>query len=189
MVINNFIRFAEVIKLKSDKRIVSVSVRPLIADCMGEIYYTDIQIQDGDKLTGYTPHSTTMLRNSGNAPRYQNGVVRGSATFCLFNTGETSAGLDVYLYPKQPMAAGSVEVSQGMGSHKCRFLSAVGAGDTLALKATTRECLRNGTPTQKDGFYQYTAAYDSNHLVTLEKGKSARVYYEYTEMMEGEPRP
>jgi hypothetical protein len=189
MIIDNFIRFAEVIKLKEDKRVVSVTVRPLIADCTGEVYFTDLQIQEGSKLTGYTPHSTTMLRNSHNAPRYQNGVVRGAATFCLFNTGETSAGLDVYIYPKQPMASGSIEVSQGMGSHKCKFMSSVNAGDTLALKASARECLKNGLPTPKSGFYQYTAAYDSKHLVKIESGKSARVFMEYIEMMEGEPRP
>ena len=130
-----------------------------------------------------------MLRNSGNAPRYQNAVVRGGATLVLFNTGETSAGLDLYIYPKQTMTAGSVEISQGMGSHRCKLKSAVNAGDTLALKASTRECLLNGNPTPKDGFYQYTAAYDSKHLVKLESGKSARVYLEYTEIMEGEPRP
>lgn len=189
MIIDNFIRFAEVVKLKSDMRVVGVTIRPLIADCTGEIYYTDIQIQEGDKLTGYTPHTTTMLRNSGNAPRYQNGVVRGGATLVLFNTGGTSAALDCFIYPKQPMAAGSIEVSQGMGSHKSKFMSAVNAGDAMALKASTRECLRNGSPTPKDGFYQYTAAHDSKHLIKLESGKSARVYLEYTEMMEGEPRP
>lgn len=188
MIINNFIRFAEVLKLKEEKRIVSVTTRPLISDCTGEIYYTDIQLQEGDKLTGYTPHTSTMLRDSGNATRYQNAVVRGGATLVLFNTGETSAGLDCYIYPKQAMAAGSIEVSQGLGSHKCNFKSAVNSGDTLALKASTRECLLNGSPTPKDGFYQYTAAYDSKHLVKLESGKSARVYLEYTEMMEGEPR-
>jgi hypothetical protein len=188
MIVNNFIRFAEVIKLKEEKRIVSVTIRPLIADCTGEIYYTDLQLQEGDKLTGYTPHTTTMLRNSGNAPRYQNAVVRGGATLVLFNTGGTSTGLDCYIYPKQPMTAGSIEVSLGMGSHKCKFASAVNAGDALALKASTRECLRNGSPTPKDGFYQYTAAHDSKHLVNLERGKSARVYLEFTEMMEGEPR-
>ena len=185
MIIDNFIRFAEVIKLKSDMRVVSVSISPLIANCTGEIYFTDIQLQEGDKLTGYTPHTTTMLRNSGNAPRYQNGVVRGRATLVLLNTGETSAALDAYIYPKQQMAAGSIEVSQGMGSHKCKFMSAVNSGDTLALKASTHECLRNGIPTPKGGFYQYTAAHDSKHLVKLEEGKSARVYLEYTEMMEG----
>ncbi len=189
MIINNFIRFAEVLKLKEEKRIVSVTIRPLIADCTGEIYYTDLQLQESDKLTGYTPHTTTMLRDSGNAPRYQNAVVRGGATLVLFNTGGTSAGLDLYIYPKQPMAAGGIEVSQGMGSHGCNFKSAVNAGDTLALKASTRECLLNGNPTPKNGFYQYTAAHDSKHLLKLESGKSARVYLEYTEMMEGEPRP
>ena len=180
MAIDNFIRFAEVIRLKSDKRVVSVTLRPTVADCTGSAYFTDLQLQDGDKLTGYTPHTTTMLRNSGNAPRYQNGVVRGGETVVLFNTGGTSAGLDVYLYPKQAMAAGFVEVSQGMGSHKCKFTDAVNAGDELALKATTRECLRNGASTGKRGFFQYTAACDSKHHIKVEYKKSARVYLEYT---------
>jgi len=185
----NFIRFTETVKVKQDKHMVGVTVRPLIADCTGTIFFTDLQLQEGGKLTGYTKHTETMLRNSGNAPRYQNGVVRGGETVVLFNTGETSATLDVYIYPKQPIAAGGIQISQGMGSHICRFMSAVNTGDTMALKASTRECLKNGSPAPKDGFYQYTAAYDSKHQVTLESGKSTRVYMEYTEMMKGEPRP
>jgi hypothetical protein len=82
------------------------------------------------------------------------------------------------------MAAGSIEVSQGMGSHKCRFTSSASAGDEFALRATTRECLRNGSPTAKKGFFQYTAAYDSKHQIKVEDKKSARVYLEYTEMNE-----
>jgi len=185
----NFIRFTETVKVKQEKRVVGVTVRPLISDCEGEIYFTDIQFQEGGKLTGYTPHTTAMLRDSGNAPRYQNGVVRGGETVVLFNTGDTSAALDVFIYPKQPMAAGSVQVLQGMGSHGCKFLSAANAGDTLALKASARECLKNGSPAPKDGFYQYTAAHDSKHQIILESGKSARVYLEYTVMLKGEDRP
>jgi hypothetical protein len=184
MVINNFIRFAEALKLKNDKRVVSVSIIPTITDCIGTIYFTDIQFQEGDKLTGYEQHTTTMLVNSGNPPRYQNGVVRGGETLVLFNTGGASAGLDVYVYPKQPMAAGSIEVSQGAGSHKARFTAAASAGDEFALKATMRECLRNGSPAGKRGFFQYTAACDSKHQVKVEAKKSARVYMEYTEMNE-----
>jgi hypothetical protein len=187
--VTNFIRFTETVKVKEDKRVVGVTVRPFISDCAGAIYFTDIQLQEGGKLTGYTPHTRTMLSESGNPPRYQNGVIRGGATLVLFNTGETSAALDVYVYPKQPMEAGSIEVSQGMGSHSCRFTDSANAGDALALKASTRQCLKNGSPTPKEGFYQYTAAYDSKHLIAVERGKSARVYLEYTEMMEGEPRP
>jgi hypothetical protein len=188
MKISNFIRFAEIVKLKSDKRVASVTVTPRIADCTGAVYFTDIQLQEGGKLTGYEQHTTMMLVNSGNAPRYQNGVVRGVENIILFNTGGTDAGLDVYVYPKQAMAAGSIEVGQGCGSHKCKFTAAASAGDELALKASTRKCLKNGSPTGKQGFFQYTAAYDSKHQIKVEDKKSARVYFEYTEMNEGEVR-
>ena len=73
------------------------------------------------------------------------------------------------------MAAGSIEMSQGMGAHKVKFLDPVNAGDELTLKASTRQCLKNGSQTPKDGFYQYSAAWDSKHMVKLEERKSARV--------------
>jgi hypothetical protein len=189
MVVNNFIRFAEVVKLKEDKRVVSITVQPLIANCTGSIYFTDLQLQEGGKLTGYTPHTATMLRNSPNPPRFHNGIVRTAETVIIFNLGETSSGLDCYIFPIQAMAAGSIEVSQGMGSHKASFTAAANAGDTFALKASSRECLRNGSPTPKHGFYQYTAACDSKHQVKLEDRKSARIYFEYKETLKGEPRP
>jgi hypothetical protein len=185
----NFIRFTETIKVKEEKRIVSVTLRPLIADCTGTIYFTDFQLQEGDRLTGYTPHTTTMLRNSPNPPRYHNGVVRTGETIIIFNLGETSSGLDCYIYPIQDMEAGSVALSQGAGSHKTRFLAAANGGDELALLSSTRECLQNGSPTPKHGFFQYTAAHDSKHQVQLQERKSARVYFEYREMLKGQDRP
>jgi acyl dehydratase len=86
------------------------------------------------------------------------------------------------------MAAGSIELSQGVGAHKVKFLDPVNAGDELALKASTRQCLKNGSPTRKDGFYQYSAAWDSKHTVKLEERKSARVLFEFQEMQEGGDR-
>lgn len=189
MQINNFIRFAETVKVKESKRVVSITVRPLIADCTGAIYYTDLMLQEGDKLTGYTPHTTSMLKNSPNPPRFHNGIVRTGETVVIFNLGETSSGLDCHIYPIQGMAAGSILLSQGMGSHKVSFDAATDAGDELALKASTRECLRNGSPTPKRGFFQYTAAHDSKHQVKLEDRKSARVLFEYKEMLKGDSRP
>ena len=38
---------------------------------------------------------------------------------------------------------------------------------------------------RKDGFYQYSAAWDSKHKVTLEEGKSARVLFELRQMENG----
>ena len=43
----NFIRFMETIKIKEDKRVVSVTLRPLITDCTGVIYFTDISTSGG----------------------------------------------------------------------------------------------------------------------------------------------
>jgi len=181
-----FIRFTENIKVKEEKRVVSVTIRPLIADCSGAIYFTDLQVQEGDKLTGYTPHTSVMLKNSPNLARYHNGVVRTCDTIIIFNLGETSSGLDCYIYPIQNMEAGRVSLSQGAGSHKVTFHSAAKAGDEFALLASKRQCLKNGVTTEKDGFYQYTAACDSKHQVELEDRKSARVYFEYKEMLTGE---
>ncbi|WP_041313982.1 hypothetical protein [Heliomicrobium modesticaldum] len=190
---NSFIRFAETFKIKEEMRVVSITVRLMIADCTGTIYFTDLQLQEGDRLTGYTVHTSKMLmklRENGEIvpPRHYNGVVRTAETVILFNLGKTSAGLDCYIYPVQDMAAESIELSQGMGAHKVRFLDPVNAGDELALLASARRCLKNGSPAQKEGFYQYSAAWDSKHTVKLEERKSAWVLFEFQEMQDGGDR-
>ena len=190
---NSFIRFAETLMIKKGMRVVSITVRLMITDCTGTIYFTDLQLQDGNQLTGYTVHTSKMLtkmQENGQPvlPRHYNGVVRTAETVVLFNLGKTSAGLDCYIYPMQDMAAGSIELSQGMGAHKVRVLDSVNADDELALKASTRQCLKNGSLTRKDGFYQYSAAWDSKHTVKLEERKSARVLFEFQEMQEGGDR-
>ena len=189
MTINNFIRFSEAIKVKSDKRVVGVTVRPLISDCAGVIYFTDLMLQESNKLTGYALHTETMLKRSTTPPHYHNGVVRSGAIIILPVYGETSTALDCRVYPNQPMAAESIGLAKGAGSHRMTFLSAANPGDEFALIASERLCLKNGNPTGKTGFYQYTAAHDSKHMVTLEKGKSARVLFEYSEALEGASNP
>ena len=87
------------------------------------------------------------------------------------------------------MAAGSIELSQGMGGHKVRFLDpVVYAGDELALPASSRQCLKNGNPAHKDRCYHYSAAWDSKNTVKLEDRKSARVLFEFQEMLDGGER-
>lgn len=193
MRVENFIRFSESIKIKKEMRVAGITVRLLITDCTGTIYFTDLQFQEGDRLTGYTIHTSGMLAKfweNGEIvpPRHYNGVVRTAETVVLFNLGKTSAGLDCYIYPMQDMAAGSIELSQGMGAHKARFLDPVNAGDEIAILASSRQCLKNGSPARKDGFYQYTAAWDSKHTVKLEERKSSRVLFEFQEMQDGGER-
>ena len=48
------------------------------------------------------------------------------------------------------------------------FPDAVKAEDDIALLAESRECTRNGAAFKKEGFYQYSAAWDSKHKVVME---------------------
>lgn len=185
-----FIRLAEVINKKEAKRVVSVTVKPTITDCSGTIYFTDLQLQEGPALTGYSPHTEVFLKKTqengaDKPPVWFNGVVRSKETVILANLGGTSAGLDIHLYPKQRMAAGSVQLAQGVGGQKVSFPAALSMDDDLALLASTRKCIVNGNPAVKEGFYQYSAAWDSKHIVTLEEGKSARLLYTMQEMDDG----
>ena len=186
-----FVRLAEVVNKKKDMRIVSVTVIPTIADCSGRIWFTDLQLQEGPGLTGYAPHTETCLqkfREDGEikAPVWFNGVVRSEETVVLFNMGKTAAPLDIHIYPKSDMAAGTVWLAQGVGGQRAVFPEAVKAEDDIALLASTRECMKNGVPEKKEGFYQYSAAWDSKHKVTLESGKTARLLFTVQEMQGGD---
>ena len=181
-----FVRLAEVVNKKKDRRIVSVTVIPTISDCSGRIWFTDLQLQEGSALSGYAPHTEICLKKSGNAPVWFNGVVRSEETVVLFNMGKTSAPLDIHIYPKSDMAAGTVRLAQGVGGQRVVFPEAVKAEDDIALLASTRECTKNGAPAKKEGFYQYSAAWDSKHKVTLERGKTARLLFTMQEMQGGD---
>jgi len=180
-----FIRLAEVVNKKQDKRVVSVSVIPTVTDCSGTIWFTDLQLQEGSALTGYAPHTEICLKESENDPAWFNGVVRSEETVILLNLGGTSAGLDIHLYPKKDMEGGSVTLAQGVGGQKATFPNVMYAGDDVALLASTRECTRNGSKETKHGFFQYSAAWDSKHIVSLPQGKSAQLLYSMQEMDDG----
>lgn len=180
-----FERFVEVIEKKESKHVVSVTVRPIVTDCTGAVWFTDLMLQEGDKLSGYTHHTKGFLKKSENAPVWFNGIVRSEETVILLNLGGTSAGLDIHFYPKQDMTGGSVTLAQGVGGQKASFPNAMYAGDDVALLASSRECTRNGHKEKKDGFFQYSAAWDSKHIVSLPQGKSAQLLYSMQEMDDG----
>lgn len=188
---SSFVRLAEVINKHQEKRVVSVTVKPTLTDCSGTLWITDLMLQEGMPVTGYTPQTKDgyLAKWGGDAENesfaWYNGIVRSEATVILFNLGETSAGLDIHLYPKSNLAAGSVSFCQGVGGHRVSFPNVLKAEDDLALLASMRECTKNGIPEKKEGFYQYSAAWDSHHNVKLEDGKSARVLFEIQQMQDG----
>ena len=146
-----FTRFSETILTKQDQRVVSITVKPMISDCTGRIYFTDLMVQEGDRLTGYVINTETILqkyREDGSIvpPRFYNGVVRSAETVVLFNLGSDTTGLDCYLYPVQDMAAGSISVALGAGAHKAAFPAAVSAGDELALLASSGNACSTEAP-------------------------------------------
>lgn len=140
-------------------------------------------LQEGPALTGYVPHTERRLVEGDKV--WFNGVVRSAETVIICNVGDTSGGLDIHIYPKSDMAAGSVQLAQGVGGQRVVFPNGLAAEDDLALLASVRECTRNGITEPKEGFYQYSAAWDSKHKVTLEDGKSARVLFELQQMTDG----
>lgn len=108
-----FVRLAETINKKKDMRVVSATVVLTVANCSGRVWFTDLQLQEGPSLTGYAPHTEGMLsRHSEDGtvkpPVWFNGIVRSKETVVLFNLGGTSAPLDIHIYPKCGMAAGTV---------------------------------------------------------------------------------
>ena len=181
----DFERFVEVISKKESKRVVNITVRPIVTDCEGAVRFTDLMLQEGDMLSGYTPHTEICLKESENDLVWFNGIVRSEETVILLNLGGTSAGLDIHLYPKQDMDGGTVTLAQGVGGQKATFPFACYAGDDVALLASTRECTRNGSTEPKYGFFQYSAAWDSKHIVSLPQGKSAQLLYSMQEMDDG----
>ena len=99
-------------------------------------------------------------------------------------SAEYFIGKTLIIGGKSDMDAGSIKLAQGVGGQKVSFPGALSAEDDLALLASTRECTRNGSPEKKEGFYQYSAAWDSKHRVTLAEGKTARVLFELQEMQD-----
>lgn len=191
---SSFVRLAEVIHKHQEKRVVSVTVKPTLTDCSGTLWITDLMLQEGMPVTGYTPQTKDgyLAKWDGDEENeslvWYNGVVRSEETVILFNLGGTSAGLDIHLYPKSDMAAGTVKLFQGVGGQQVFFPDVMSAEDDVALLADSRVCTRNGAAFRKDGFYQYSAAWDSKHNVEVETGKTARLLFSLQEMQDGETK-
>jgi hypothetical protein len=183
-----FYRLSETINKKENERVVSVTIKPLLTDMSGTVWITDLMLQEGDRVTGFHPHTETMLQKESEGgvikePVWYNGIVRGQETLILFNLGKTSTGLDLKLYPKSDMEG--ITISQAAGGQRAYFPDALQKDDELSFSASERSTTKNGQPFQKEGFYSYSAAWDSKHNVELPQGKSARVLFALQEMDEG----
>ena len=76
-----FTRFTETITKKQDKRVVNIMVKPTITDCTGSVWFTDLMLQEGDKVTGFVISTETFLEkydgdDAKAGKRFYNGIVR-----------------------------------------------------------------------------------------------------------------
>ena len=185
-----FYRLSETVNKKSESRVVSVTIKPILKDMSGIVWLTDLMLQEGDRLTGFLPHTETFLKKHSvdgavREPVWYNAIVRGKETVILFNLGKTSAGLDIRLYPKSNLPSGSVSFAQGVGGQRAFIPGALLAGDELEIDALNRTSTKNGQPFTKEGFYQYSAVWDSKHIVDVGDKKSARLLFTLQEMEDG----
>ncbi len=176
-----FIRLAETVNEKKSDRVVSITLTLTISNCTGTIWFTDIMLQEGKVLTGYSPKTETFLKKSANGDVWFNGVIRSENTIILPNLGGTSAGLDVKIMPKTTLEKDTLALAQGVGGQKVKFPNQIKKDDELALLSSTRNCTKNGTAEPKEGFYQYTAAWDSKHIVSIPNGKCVQALFSFTE--------
>ncbi|MCL1801707.1 MAG: hypothetical protein FWG25_10165 [Promicromonosporaceae bacterium] len=58
--VGNWIRLAETIKPKRAARVVGITVRPVVADCEGAVWFTDLHCQDGESVSGYAVSTAEM---------------------------------------------------------------------------------------------------------------------------------
>ena len=93
-----FIRLAETLNKKKSIRVAGITVKIVVSNCEGKIWFTDIMLQEGKVLTGYSPKTETFLKKSKNGEVWFNGVIRSENTIILPNLGGTSTGLDIHIY-------------------------------------------------------------------------------------------
>ena len=87
-----FTRFTETITKKQNKRVINITVKPTITDCTGSVWFTDLMLQEGDKVTGFVINTETLLEkydgdDAKADKRFYNGIVRSAATCVIFNIG------------------------------------------------------------------------------------------------------
>ena len=85
-----FTRFTETITKKQAKRVVNITVKPTITDCTGSVWFTDLMLQEGDKVTGFVINTEKLLEkydgdDAKAGKRFYNGIVRSAATLSLIH--------------------------------------------------------------------------------------------------------
>lgn len=167
---NSFMRYTA--KVEATKPVESVEVEFVIQNCSGDIYVTDVMLQDGGLITGWVPNSQEMLvrprDQNGNIvpPKHYNCVIRGSVNVVIPNTGGMTLtspdnnAVNIYQPPQAPATTGldltytainerrdNLYIQTLSGSRVFRYAQWSEPGDVVHMDSASHVVTFNGDPT------------------------------------------
>ena len=164
------------------KRVASIRVDGVMSDAAGSFLFTDVMLQEGKHLTGYSQNTKEMLQklreNGAPAqPKHYNAVVRGAKTLIVPNRGAYWAvepgavivptALDFYLRAKENLSKG-IALGQDRLTRLFYFSQVLASNQELEIIGTARQVLFDGAPAQSfKGHFLYAAWGNPRFPVTL----------------------
>lgn len=167
---------------EEEKKVDSIEIRATISDAVGSFSFTDIMLQEGSHLTGYSQNTREMLqklREDGSpaTPKHYNAVVRGTKTIITPNRGAYWAvepeaviaptALDFHIRAKENLPRG-IALGQDRLMRIFYFPGELAGNQELQIIGTDRQVLFNGAPAQSfRGQFLYAAWGNPRFPVTL----------------------
>jgi len=166
---------------EKEKRVASIRVDALMSDAAGSFSFTDVMLQEGRHLTGYTQNTKEMLqklRENGSPaqPKHYNAVVRGAKTLIVPNRGAYWAvelgavivptALDFRIRAKENLSRG-IALGQNRLTRLFYFPGELASNQELEVIGTDRQVLQNSSPVQFKGRFLYAAWGNPRFPVTL----------------------
>ncbi|MDW7651324.1 MAG: hypothetical protein SCM57_08320 [Bacillota bacterium] len=164
------------------KKVDSIEIRATISDAVGSFSFTDIMLQEGRHLTGYSQDTREMLQklredSSPAQPKHYNAVVRGTKTLIIPNRGAYWAvepdavivptALDFQIKHKENLPRG-IALGQDRLTRLFYLPGMLQGNDTLEVVGTEAKVLKNGVPAQFRGQFLYAAWGNPRFPVTLQ---------------------
>lgn len=163
------------------KRVASIRVDGVMSDAAGSFLFTDVMLQEGKHLTGYSQNTKEMLQklreNGAPAqPKHYNAVVRGAKTLIVPNRGAYWAvepgavivptALDFHLRAKENLSKG-IALGQDRLTRLFYFSQVLASNQELEIIGTDRQVLQSGSSVQFKGRFLYAAWGNPRFPVTL----------------------
>lgn len=165
-----------------ERRVQRLDLRVLAENAVGTVTVTDLQCQEGARVSGHLPATREMLRKLREdglpaAPKHYNALVRGRQTIIVPNRGRywsvalgtpvVTTAIDFEVLAKTAVPAG-MRFSHWHRTRQFAYDHALAAGDSFEFLASQRQVAHNGVPTRDyTGFFHQCPAGNSRFNVDL----------------------